>query len=759
MVDLRSHRRKVGGDRLSRGTVPVRAFAGVLLISLALATATRAAPRPNIVHILTDDFGWQDPVCFDVDGETPYETPNLDRMAKHGRKFMQAYSPAPTCSPSRAAYISGQYPAHTGIYHVYGGKLPRAYYEKIPRVTSHINPFYPYRLPLSEMTIPKELKKAGYTTGHVGKWHLGGRSNGYPFPGDYGFDLGYIEDLDRGGCYYPDPDIWGPRDDPRAIHNGLATSMKPDRLTGFATKDPNDRFQLDEDGRPFDKTLDVALKWLEKHHGEPFFLNYCTYYVHGPIQTRNRERFAYYCKKMGYAFPTDPGTINKGRTDKSDPYYATMVDTLDWMIGKVVTYLEEMDDPRNPGHKLIDNTYVVVSSDNGGLTARSGGYVTDNSPLRGGKQNIHEGGVRIPFVVRGPKVPKDSVCETPICLIDLYPTFVDIAGLPPSQNAKLDGCNILPLIEGKESVARFADGRERDSIYFYFPSYHHAAGALRKGPWKLYRNVAPGINDAPEIELFRLYNDDGSFADVGEQNNLADSMPELKNQLLDELNAFLDAADVTYPYKAPKAVTPLPGQENVPAVLDRGDDGDRIWVTVETGEGKSPIVDAKLLYTVNGSLLENSRGRREMWFEEPATIKGGRIEGVVPPGTSHAAFCMTDSEGFLVMSEELPSYKAVKSSLPDSSILKHAYPFRPGLYALIQLGKEARSEMRRLNKKSQPLLSAIKKAELIYAVDEASDKEYCDSMRSLRNAIRDLKGIVPQADSRYLNLFQQGGAF
>ena len=232
---------------------------------------------------------------------------------------------------------------------------------------------------------------------------------------------------------------------------------------------PTILFSWMKDGRPFDKTNDVALKWLAKHHAEPFFLNYCTYYVHGPIQTRNRERFAYYCKKMGLDFPTDPGTINAGLGGKTDPYYATMVDTLDWMIGNVVTYLEETDDPRNPGHKLIDNTYIIVSSDNGGLVRRSGGTVTDNSPLREGKQNIHEGGVRIPFIVRGPKVPADTVCETPISLIDLYPTFVDLAGLPPSKNEKLDGCDIRPLIEGTDTVARFADGTPRESILFLLP--------------------------------------------------------------------------------------------------------------------------------------------------------------------------------------------------------------------------------------------------------------------------------------------------
>ena len=556
-------------------------------------------PKPNIVHILTDDLGWQDPVCFDVDGETPFETPNLDRLAKNGRKFMQAYSPSPTCAPSRAAYISGQYPAHTGIYHVMGGKLPRAY---SPRF-SHINPFYRYRLPLSEMTIPKELKKAGYVTGHVGKWHLGGRSNGYPFPTNYGFDMGYVSDLGKGGTYYPDPDIWGPKKQIRDQHNGLASGQKPDRLSAWATTNPDDPFQLDEDGRPFDKTNDVALKWLDKHHDQPFFLNYCTYYVHGPIQTRNRKLFAHYCEKMGLDFPTDPGTINPGMGGKTDPYYATMVDTLDWMIGNVVTYLEETDDPRNPGHKLIDNTYIFISSDNGGLVRRSGGTITDNSPLRGGKQDIHEGGVRIPFIVHGPKVPADTVCETPISLIDLYPTFVDLAGLPPSKNEKLDGCDIRPLIEGTDTVAKFADGTPRDSIFFYYPIELSSGAAMRKGPWKIYRNLGPGNNKSPLVELFRLYNDDGSFADIGETKNLAKENPELTKEMLAEVDSFLETAGVTYPYKNPD-IESHPGQKRVPQVVDRGVEGDRIWVDVETGDEKSPIVEAKLLYTVNGGKFE-----------------------------------------------------------------------------------------------------------------------------------------------------------
>ncbi|MDB2685675.1 sulfatase [Mariniblastus sp.] len=711
-------------------------------------------PKPNIIHILTDDLGWQDPVCFDVDGKTPFETPNLDRLADNGCKFVQAYSPSPTCAPSRAAYISGQYPAHTGIYHVMGGKLPRAY---SPRFT-HINPFYRYRLPLTEMTIPKELKKAGYSTGHVGKWHLGGRSNGYPFPGDYGFDFGYIDDLGKGGTYYPDPEIWGPRKQIRKQHNGLASSIKPDRLSGWATDLPSDPFQLGEDGRPFDKTLDVALKWLDKHHAEPFFLNYCTYYVHGPIQTRDRDRFAYYCKKMGLEFPTDPGTINKGLGGKTDPYYATMVNELDWMIGEVMSFLEETDDPRNPGHKLVDNTYLFISSDNGGLVKRSGGTVTDNSPLREGKQNIHEGGVRVPFIVSGPKVPKGSVCDTPISLIDLYPTFVDLAGLPPSNNKKLDGCDLRLLIEGKDNVARFADGTPRESIYFYYPIELSAGAAMRKGKWKIYRNLSPGNNKSPLVELFQLYNDDGSMADIGEAKNLADEMPELTSQLLSELDKFLDDADVELPYKNSK-IASHPGQDRVPAVLKRGELGDQVWVEVETGENKSKIVDAKLLYTVNGGKFELSRGRREMWFEAPATIDDGRIAGTVPPGTSHAVFCLRDSEGFLVMSEELPSFKEKSSGTADSSIAKYAFLFRPGLFSLIKLGKQAKADLEGQNKSDAALSEFLPEAEELYAAGEGTDEQYYSTIRGLRKAIRGLGDDSPHSKNYYLNLFRQSDAF
>jgi len=137
-------------------------------------------PLPNIVHIMIDDLGWQDIAAHKIDGKPVYETPHMDRMTKIGRRFTQAYSPAPTCAPSRVSFLRGQHPVHTGVYHVQGGRLPRPWRDDTPRIP----PYYPYGLPDSEPTIGDVMTKAGYMTAHVGKWHAGGKHAGYPFPLD-----------------------------------------------------------------------------------------------------------------------------------------------------------------------------------------------------------------------------------------------------------------------------------------------------------------------------------------------------------------------------------------------------------------------------------------------------------------------------------------------------------------------------------------------------------------------------------------------
>lgn len=165
------------------------------------ASAKASDPQPNIVHILTDDLGWQDIACYyrAVHGEESiYETPNMDRIAANGMRFMQAYSPAPTCAPSRAAYLSGRTTLRTGVLHVLGGWPVRA------RTATHkyIDPAYSCRLPLDVLTIPQILKDAGYLTAHIQKLHVGGVHHGYPGPLDYGFDFSWVT---GGSKRYSDP--------------------------------------------------------------------------------------------------------------------------------------------------------------------------------------------------------------------------------------------------------------------------------------------------------------------------------------------------------------------------------------------------------------------------------------------------------------------------------------------------------------------------------------------------------------------------
>ena len=714
-----------------------------------------AAPRPNIVHIMVDDLGWQDVASHKLDGKPIYETPHLDRLTRDGRRFTNAYSPAPSCAPSRVAFLRGQHPVNTGVYHVSGGRIPRPWHPSSPAVC----PYYRYGLPVEEPMIPEALKKAGYITGHVGKWHAGGKSAGYPFPLDQGFDFGFTEKNGR-QKYYNDPDLWSPEDGNRNQFFGSWGRMKPDRLTEFATSAPDDPYQLNEDGRPFDKPHDLAMGFMDKYKDRPFFLNYCPYYVHGPIQSRDRVRFEHYLKKMGHEFPTDAGPIYHELDGQMNPYYASMVDTVDWMIGDVISYLEATDDPRNPGHKLIDNTYIIVDSDNGGVIP-----YTDNAPLRGGKQNTWEGGVRIPFLVRGPRVPAGSVCDTPINLIDLFPTFMTMAGMevpnaiaslsragtlpagPDSPTAgkvfrptkdrdavdlDLDGCNILPLIHGTSDKAVYPDGEERESIFWFFPWDAHMSAAMRKGEWKLVNHYGiPRGQNAKPVQLFRLYAQDGSTSDLSEAQNVAEQYPEICNAMLAELNNFIASSGVPVPHKN-LAASSVPAEHRAasPAILERGSDKDRVWATFETGtpsaasagsgqagsgqEGKAEIVEAQLLYTLNPKPLDSTRGSREEWFAAPATIREGRVEATMPPGATHAIFSMVDANGYLLHSETMPAVCDVGHQTHDSTILKNGYAYKPGLFALIKLGERARKSAEKSGRDVSALKEALNAAKRAY---------------------------------------------
>ena len=588
-------------------------------------TMLQAAPQPNIVHILVDDLGWQDVACYyrtQHQHEPFYETPNMDRMAENGMRFMQAYSPAMTCAPSRAAYMTGQFTPHNGMYHVnMGGRIPRARGDTKPQM----DPYYVTRVMPGKPAIPKAMKAAGYTTAHVGKWHISG-VNYDPGPLDLGFDFSFDKHHD-----YNDPELYDPNDPKQT--NFSALFAQPKHRLKDAFTDP--RFPLLEDERPYDSMTDLSQRWITKvsQQDKPFFLNLCPSLVHGPVMTRDKKRLAHYCEKLGIPFPTDQGSISDpNKPGQHNPYYASMVDSVDWIVGQIIKTLEETDDVRNPGHKLIDNTYVFVSADNG-AAQNLGNWrdaegkmrrekVSDNTPLRQGKGWAYEGGCRIPFIAMGPGIKPGSVNEdTPINLIDLFPTFMAIGGMENDGSLDIDGCNIFPILKEQTQVAKFHDGKERDTLYWHYPVLNGAFSTIQRDNWKLMKNTGIHTNPAPEIQLFNLNED------LSETTNLAEQYPEKTRQLLAALDAWLEKYDAGVPYNnADYQKGDLPGQQNVPAVTDRGFEKDHVWVNFETGVGKTEVAEAFFLYTVNGDL----RKIEEEWFRAPAKLSDGRVEAKGP---------------------------------------------------------------------------------------------------------------------------------
>ena len=656
-------------------------------------------------------------------------------------RFMQAYSPAMTCAPSRAAYLTGQWTPHNGVYHVnMGCQVPRLRRES----NSMLDPYYVGRLMPGKPVIGKAMKQAGYTTAHIGKWHVAGAS-GYPAPIQVGFDFSFDHEK-----HYNDPGIYDKNDPKQTNFPGLFA--QPRHRLRDAFNDP--RYPLLDDERPYDSMTDLAQRWIQKVSSDdkPFFLNLCPNLVHGPVMTRDRKRLAHYCQKLGIPFPIDQGSISDpDKPGQHNPYYASMVDSVDWIIGQIVHTLETTDDPRHRGHKMIDNTYLFISSDNGGAQKLRNWKnaegktefekVTDNSPLRAGKASAYEGGCRIPFLVMGPGIEAGSVnTSTPINLIDLFPTFLAIAGGDRGR-LDLDGCNLLPVLKGQQKAPRFADGEARDTMYFHYPVLNAAFSTIRRGPWKLMKNTGGLLNTAPQIQLFRLYND-GSPQDLGETKNLASEYPEVVEEMLADLNGWLEDHSAGVPFKnAAYKPGSLAGQQDVPAVISRESEGTKLSVQVEPG--KSKIVEAFLLYTINP-------GKTEEWFQAKAHISGNRIEAKAPPGMTHGVFCLIDESNFLITSERIPSMQQLRLGQPVSAILKDGYAYRPGLKAMIDHGSLTQSQAKTADLDTTSLDRAL--IEAMKTVQQPIDAEkYNLAIRNLRKAIRSLK--VPAARIRALNWF------
>ncbi|GAB6167362.1 sulfatase [Thermostilla marina] len=459
------------------------ASAAVLLIANGTTPRVSAAERrPNVIFFLIDDMGWTDLSCM---GSKLYETPHIDRLAAEGMRFTDAYAACTVCSPTRAAVMSGKYPARLHLTDwIAGHRRPNA--KLLP-------PDWRMYLPLEETTLAEALKEAGYATAHIGKWHLGDPPY---YPEHQGFDVNI------GGDRYGQP----------------ASYFWP-----YANKQRKTPIEGGHEGEYLtDRLTDEALRFIDAHAEEPFFIYFAHYAVHTPLQAKE-ELIAHYRQKLDSGIDT-----GKQRCD----VYAAMVHSVDESVGRIVADL----DRRN----LLDDTIIIFTSDNGGLTLPrlDGIPPTDNSPLRAGKGSTYEGGVRVPAIIRWPKrVPKGSVSHEPIITTDYYPTILDLAGLPPKPEQHVDGLSIVPLFDGAETLPR-------DAIYWHYPHYHPGGAtpysAVRARDWKLIEFFEDG-----HLELYNLKED------LREQHDLAAERPDLAKRLRAKLQAWRDSVGAQYPRPNP----------------------------------------------------------------------------------------------------------------------------------------------------------------------------------------------------------------
>ena len=397
----------------------VKIFITVFTFSLLLSF--KVLSKPNVLFILIDDMGWMDLGC---QGNKNLCTPNIDNLAKGGMRFTDAYAPAPVCSPTRAAIITGQSPARLQITN----HLPHQ-----DRFTPKDSKLLPAKmlnhLPLESETLAERLKKdAHYATAFIGKWHLyTGRDKKYN-PLNQGFDINI------GGCSYGGPPTFF---DPYRI------DFLPDRKEGEYL--PN-------------RLADEAIAFISEQNSKdkPFFVALWNYTVHWPMEAPDKLVEKY--KKLPV----------KGYRDHR---YAAMIEAMDIAIGKVLKSLDDLN--------ITEETLVIFTSDNGPF-----GGVGDASPLRADKGHLYEGGIRVPLIVRWPgKVEAGAVEETPVILTDLHPTILSATGLDLNSTIPNDGHNLLPLLKGKEKLKNRAVYWHYPN--FAFHRDNRLGSAIREGDHKL----------------------------------------------------------------------------------------------------------------------------------------------------------------------------------------------------------------------------------------------------------------------------------
>ena len=420
-------------------------YIALLLIAFRLSSCfskkmeNQDSNKPNIVFVLVDDLGWSD-VGFM--GNPVYETPNLDNLSDESVVFNNAYAAASNCAPSRACLLTGKSTPKHGIYTVGISERGKSQDRKlIPTKNT---------LTLGEdfVTIAEALKKDGYTSASIGKWHIGND------PREQGFDY------DVAGTHMGHPKSYFSPYKNENLKDGHEGEYLTDRLTN------------------------EAISFIDKHKEAPFFLYLSYYAVHTPLQGKPEIEEKYRKKING--------------DTKFNAKYGAMIESVDDNVGKLLEYLEK--------NGLSKNTIVIFTSDNGGLAS-----VSSQFPLRGGKGSYYEGGIRVPFLIRWPdKIKTPKKIEAPISGLDIFPTLMDAVN--DTEDYELDGTSLLLLLENNhpiiersliwhfpiylEAVNPVKD-EARDSLFRTRPG-----SVIRIGHWKLHEYFEDG-----GLELFNLDDD------------------------------------------------------------------------------------------------------------------------------------------------------------------------------------------------------------------------------------------------------------
>ncbi len=392
----------------------------ILASLVALATSALAAPRPNLLFILADDLGWSDLSCY---GAPFDDTPHLDRFAREGLRFTQAYTAGSVCSPTRGSLMTGKYPPRTGVTDYIPGLSSAGHKLAAPRTKTE--------LALAEVTIAEALKAGGYQTFYTGKWHLGGR--GFE-PQDQGFEV-----------------------------------TIPDAQLGNAGSD----WQVGK------RLTESAVKFLdERDPARPFFMFLGYHEPHTPIleYPDHIDKFRAKAAKLpANRLRTRRERDGMTRIAQDDPAYGSEVAGLDAFVGTVLAKLEQKG--------LAKSTIVIFFSDNGGLSTKATPGPASNEPLRAGKGWLYEGGIRVPLMVRAPGITTaGATTDAPVISTDFYPTLLELAGLPARPEQHRDGVSITSILRGAAPPPRDTFFWHYPH---YHGSTWAPGGAMRQGDWKL----------------------------------------------------------------------------------------------------------------------------------------------------------------------------------------------------------------------------------------------------------------------------------